>query len=70
MSNHSNEPWSDADLFFLSDTLRHGMSVAEVAGFLGRSVDEVLAKAKALHIALRSSLKATQQRASFRTVGN
>jgi hypothetical protein len=37
MSNLSGEPWSDADLFFLSDTLRHGMAVEEVAGFLGRT---------------------------------
>lgn len=54
MSNLSGEPWSDADLFFLSDTLRHGMAVEEVAGFLGRTAREVRAKATELHVPLSS----------------
>ena len=36
MRNLSGEPWARADLFFLDHTLRHGMAVEEVAGFLGR----------------------------------
>jgi hypothetical protein len=42
------EPWVKKDLFFLEDSLRRGMSFAEVAGFLCRTEDEVRAKAKAL----------------------
>ena len=34
-------PWSKADLFFLMDSLDHGMPIAVVAGFLCRTVDEV-----------------------------
>lgn len=37
--------WDSADLFFLSDTLRRGMPVGRVAGFLNRSTSEVRAKA-------------------------
>jgi hypothetical protein len=48
--DHSNEPWPAADSFFLSDRLRCGASVEEVAGFLGRSITEVLAQAKQLHV--------------------
>jgi hypothetical protein len=40
--------WEKADLFFLDNALRHGISVEEVAGFLGRPVDEVRAKAREL----------------------
>jgi hypothetical protein len=39
------KPWDKADLFFLQDTLRRGMTVEVVAGFLGRSAAEVRAKA-------------------------
>jgi hypothetical protein len=42
----SGVPWEDADLFFLNNALRHGMSVEEVAGFLGRTVDQVRAKTR------------------------
>jgi hypothetical protein len=42
----SGEPWSKADLFFLKDALRRGMSLAEVANFLRRTEDEVQEKAK------------------------
>ena len=35
-----NEPWTNADLLFLKDSLAHGMSYAEVAGFLGRTEEE------------------------------
>jgi hypothetical protein len=41
--------WTSADLFFLRDSLRHGMSVLEVAGFLRRTEDEVRQKAKELN---------------------
>ena len=36
--------WAKADLFFLEDSLRRGMSLAEIAGFLGRTADEVREK--------------------------
>ena len=36
MRDISGKPWARADLFFLNHTLRHGMAVEEVAGFLGR----------------------------------
>jgi hypothetical protein len=36
-----NEPWLKSDLLFLKDSLAHGMSYAEVAGFLGRTEEEV-----------------------------
>jgi hypothetical protein len=45
----SSEPWLKADLFFLDYALRHGMSVGQVAGFLGRSKDEVEAQAHRLN---------------------
>jgi hypothetical protein len=42
----TGQPSLRADLFFLKDTLRRGMSLAEVASFLRRSEDEVREKAK------------------------
>jgi hypothetical protein len=42
--------WTSADLFFLRDSLRHGMSVVEVAGFLRRTEHEVRQKAKELKL--------------------
>ena len=39
------KPWDKADLFFLENTLRRGMPVEVVAGFLGRSAAEVRARA-------------------------
>ena len=42
--------WARADLFFLKDSLeRGGMSLAEIAGFLRRTTDEVREKAKSLN---------------------
>jgi hypothetical protein len=41
-------PWVHADLFFLQDALAHGMSISEIAGFLGKTEKEVRAKAKEL----------------------
>jgi len=43
------KPWARADLFFLEYSLRRGMSLVEIAGFLGRTVDEVREKAKSLN---------------------
>jgi hypothetical protein len=40
--------WARADLFFLKDSLERGMSLAEIAGFLRRTADEVREKAKRL----------------------
>jgi hypothetical protein len=40
------EPWARADLLFLKDSLERGMSLAEIAGFLRRTADEVREKAK------------------------
>ena len=55
MSVPPAKPWSHADLFFLSNALRQGMSVEEVAGFLSRTLEEVRAKAQALHLQLNKS---------------
>jgi hypothetical protein len=41
-----SEPWVKAGLFFLKHSLARGMTYAEVAGFLGRSEDEVRHKAE------------------------
>jgi len=41
--------WERADLFFLKDSLERGMSLAEIAGFLRRTTDEVREKAKDLN---------------------
>jgi hypothetical protein len=43
-----DEWWSPSDLFFLEHALEHGMTHAEVAGFLSRDEDEVRKKAKQL----------------------
>jgi predicted transcriptional regulator len=44
----THSPWVHADLFFLQDALAHGMSISEIAGFLGKTEKEVRAKAKEL----------------------
>jgi hypothetical protein len=50
-------PWCNQDLHFLSDALgRCGMSVTEVAVFLGKEESEVSAKAKGLGIKVRQPL--------------
>jgi hypothetical protein len=41
-------PCVKAELLFLKDSLAHGMSCAEVAGFLGRTEEEVRRKAEEL----------------------
>jgi hypothetical protein len=41
-----DEWWSPSDLFFLKHALEHGMTFAEVAGFLSRDEDEVRKKAE------------------------
>jgi hypothetical protein len=45
--HHVGEPWEQADLFFLVDALARGMSIAEVAAFLGRTEEEVREQSKA-----------------------
>jgi hypothetical protein len=47
--NDMGKPWARADLFFLKDSLERGMSLAEIAGFLRRTADEVREKAKDLN---------------------
>jgi hypothetical protein len=42
----ASDGWLLGDLFFLQGAIAKGMSVAEVAAFLGRTVDEVRAKLK------------------------
>jgi hypothetical protein len=42
------KPWDSQDLLFLKDALARGMSYAEAAGFLGRTEEEVRAKAEEL----------------------
>jgi hypothetical protein len=44
----ATQPWLRSDLLFLSLSLGRGMQPAEVAGFLGRSEDEVREKAEEL----------------------
>jgi hypothetical protein len=41
-----DEYWLPSDLFFLKNAIEHGMTHAEVAGFLSRDEDEVRKKAK------------------------
>jgi hypothetical protein len=43
-----DEYWLPSDLFFLKHALEHGMTHAEVAGFLSRDEEEVRNKAKQL----------------------
>jgi len=42
------QAWPKSDLLFLTLSLRNGMPVREVAGFLGRSEDEVREKSEEL----------------------
>jgi hypothetical protein len=49
LSLQGAKPWARADLFFLKDALERGMSLAEIAGFLRRTADEVREKAKGLN---------------------
>jgi hypothetical protein len=49
LSLQVGKPWARADLFFLKDSLQRGMSLAEIAGFLGRTADEVREKVKDLN---------------------
>jgi hypothetical protein len=49
LSLQVGKPWVRADLFFLEDSLQRGMSLVEIAGFLGRTADEVREKAKSLN---------------------
>jgi hypothetical protein len=49
LSLQAGKPWARADLFFLEDSLQRGMSLVEIAGFLGRTADEVREKAKDLN---------------------
>jgi hypothetical protein len=44
----SGQAWTSADLLFLTDALKRGMSFSEVAGFLRRTEDEVREKANEL----------------------
>jgi hypothetical protein len=48
-SPNMGKPWPRGDLFFLEDSLERGMSLVEIAGFLGRTADEVREKAKDLN---------------------
>ena len=50
------EAWLHSDLFFLKDSLEHGMSCAEVAGFLCRDEDEGREKARQMKIVGDSTL--------------
>jgi hypothetical protein len=46
--SNAGKPWDGQDLLFLKDALRRGMSHAEAAGFLGRTEEDVRAKAETL----------------------
>jgi hypothetical protein len=51
MDTHSDTPpWSKQDLLFLRDSLEHGRSLAEIAGFLRRNENDVREKAKELKL--------------------
>ena len=50
--NIQTSEWTNADLFFLGDTLLRGMPVARVAGFLNRSPAEVRVKARELKVSI------------------
>ena len=54
--------WTSADLFFLSDTLRRGMPVDRVAGFLNRSPAEVRAKARELKVSIADDDSSREER--------
>jgi hypothetical protein len=41
-------PWSRADVFFLTDAHERGMSLTDIAAFLGRTEDEVREKSKVI----------------------
>jgi hypothetical protein len=45
-----DQQWDKADLLFLHDALRHGMSADNVAGFLRRTPEEVQEAAQRLDI--------------------
>ena len=44
----AGKPWDHQDLLFLKDALQRGMSHADAAGFLGRTEEEVRARAETL----------------------
>ena len=46
--SNAGKPWDSQDLLFLKDALQRGMSHAEAAGFLGRTEEEVRARAETL----------------------
>jgi hypothetical protein len=46
--SNAGKPWDGQDLLFLKDALQRGMSHAEAAGFLGRTEEEVRARAETL----------------------
>ena len=48
MDANSGEPWSEADISDLTNEIAHGRTVAEIASFLCRDVDEVREKMKEL----------------------
>ena len=47
-------PWEKTDLFFLRDAVERGMSYAQIASFVGRTVAEVREKSRALKIRRRA----------------
>jgi len=49
LSADMGKPWARADLFFLEDSLKRGMSLGKIAGFLGRTGEEVQEKVKDLN---------------------
>jgi hypothetical protein len=53
MDGIENQSWTKADRFFLADALARGMSVAEVAAFLGRTEDEVRGQCEARRLPRR-----------------
>ena len=59
---YSDVEWTNADLFFLGDTLLRGMPVARVAGFLNRSPAEVRVKALELKVSIADDTSCEEKR--------
>ena len=48
--NAGINPWLDSDVLFLEIAVLQGMSLTQIAGFLGREENEVRGKAKELEV--------------------
>jgi hypothetical protein len=60
-------PWQKADVLFLIDARERGMSFANIAGFLGRTEEEVRTKSKRMR---KPALAANAREVSLRRVAH